>query len=112
MKGGIWMPRSKIKKPQIEKPLYFGVYGNARAKFLKERQPALFAALKSSGTLDEYLEGYQKAYVIRAENLTKQYEKKFHITPWLRQVNYFEYAKRCFQVQVAVRDEIMKQLWS
>lgn len=105
------MPK-KVKKASVEKPIYFGVYGNERAKYIKETQPALFKELKDSGTLNDYLEGYQQAYVLRADALTKEYEKKWHVTPWLQKVNYAKYCELCYKIQQAVRDEIMKSLRS
>ena len=108
------MPRTKnqSKKRVVEKQLYYGVYGNARAHWLKKNKPSLYKALEKSGNLFDYLDGYQKAYVNRANQLTEKLEKKYKVTPWLKQNNYFRYAELCLRIQREVRDEIMKNIAS
>jgi|GEM_PF-3540766 len=108
------MPRTKnhTKKQAVEKPLFYGVYGNARAQWLKKNQPEVYQALEKSGSLFDYLDGYQKAYVNRANQLTEKLEKKYKVTPWLKQNNYFRYAELCLKIQQQVRDEIMKNIAS
>ncbi len=102
--------KNQTKKKVVEKQLFYGAYGNARANWLKKNKPKLYKALEKSGELYDYLDGYQKAYVVRSNELTEQLEKKYKVTPWLRQNNYLRYAELCFQIQQKVRDEIMKRI--
>lgn len=68
--------------------IYYGYYGNLRAEWIQKHQPDVFHALKSSGQLDSYLDGFQNAYVARARKLRPKIQKKLLFHENLYYVDY------------------------
>lgn len=99
-----------MKKTSTNKPLYWGTWGNLRAKYLLKNEPKLYYALQAKGKLELYLDGYQEAYTERQDQLVERYEKKFQVYPELRTLNYPLYLSRKMQALQAVRQELTKQI--
>lgn len=90
-----------------DKPLFYGVYGNAYGLFLKSRSPEFFHKLEEKGELQEYLANIQEKQEKRADELLKKYSKELGIDDWLRGADYLEYLRRIFKAQELVREDLL-----
>ena len=59
------------RKPKQQTEFY-GVWGRMRAEFLQRERPAVYRRLAESGELMSYLEGYQRVFSQRADELHRQ----------------------------------------
>lgn len=94
------MSRSKYKPDAI----YYGYYGNLRAEWLQEHQPDVFEALKASGQLDSYLDGFQASYVARAQKLRPKIQKKLRFHENLYHVDYPAFLMKAAAVERKIHE--------
>lgn len=90
-----------------EKPLHYGVYGNAHAADLRKTNPAYYKELEETGILQDYLESYQEKQKEIAERLTEEYEEQLGVNEMLKGLDQAEYMIRLFKVQVLVRNAML-----
>ena len=100
------MLNSKYKPGSI----YYGYYGNLRAKWMQKHQPDVFNALKSSGQLDSYLDGFQNAYVARARKLRPKIQKKLQFHENLYYVDYPAFLMKAAVVEKKIHEILRAEI--
>lgn len=95
------LPPKNNKKSN--KPYDDGYFGSLREKYLQNEHPKLYNALQDTGSLHEYLDGYQRAYAEKAGRLYDKLAKKYHLTPELREADFVEYLKRYAKISEEIR---------
>ena len=87
---------------------FCGVWGNMREKYLREKNPKLYAAMLEMGELEEYLTSYQKSYSQRAEKIFEKLLLKRGISKELYKKNKLEWILETEKLQEEVK-EILKE---
>ena len=91
---------------------FFGVWGQMREEFLKEKEPELYKSLVETKELEKYLEGYQRLYSNRAEKLAEELSAERGVTEELYQNDPLEWILQSEKIQedvrVALAEEIQK----
>ena len=91
---------------------FFGVWGQMREEFLKEKEPELYKSLVETKELEKYLEGYQRLYSNRAEKLAEELSAERGVTEELYKNDPLEWILQSEKIQedvrVALAEEIQK----
>ena len=87
---------------------FCGVWGSMREKYLREKNPKLYAAMLEKGELEEYLTSYQKSYSQRAEKIFEKLLLKRGISKELYKKNKLEWILETEKLQEEVK-EILKE---
>ena len=87
---------------------FCGVWGNMREKYLREKNPKLYAAMLEKGELEEYLTSYQKSYSQRAEKIFEKLLLKRGINKELYEKDSLEWILETEKIQEEVK-EILKE---
>ncbi len=87
---------------------FCGVWGNMREKYLREKNPKLYAAMLEKGELEEYLTSYQKSYSQRAEKIFEKLLLKRGINKKLYEKDSLEWILETEKIQEEVK-EILKE---
>ena len=89
---------------------FCGVWGNMREKYLREKNPELYAAMLSTGGLEEYLTSYQKSYSQRAEKLFEKLLLKRGISKELYEKDSLEWILETEKLQEEVKEILKKEI--
>ena len=87
---------------------FCGVWGSMREKYLREKNPKLYAAMLEKGELEEYLTSYQKSYSQRAEKIFEKLLLKRGINKELYEKDSLEWILETEKIQEEVK-EILKE---
>lgn len=87
---------------------FCGVWGNMREKYLREKNPKLYAAMLEMGELEEYLKSYQKSYSQRAEKIFEKLLLKRGISKELYEKDSLEWILETEKLEEEVK-EILKE---
>ena len=87
---------------------FCGVWGNMREKYLREKNPKLYAAMLEKGDLEEYLTSYQKSYSQRAEKIFEKLLLKRGISKELYEKDSLEWILETEKLEEEVK-EILKE---
>lgn len=79
-----------------------------REKYLREKNPKLYAAMLEKGELEEYLTSYQKSYSQRAEKIFEKLLLKRGINKKLYEKDSLEWILETEKIQEEVK-EILKE---
>lgn len=87
-----------------------GHYGELRAQFLKQNYPKLFQQMQDEGTLDDYLDCYQKAYALRSERLFDSFAKEKKLFTNLYDRDFPTFMKTSYHIALAVEQTLKKEI--
>ena len=93
------------RKPKQQTEFY-GVWGRMRAEFLQRERPAVYSRLVESGELMSYLEGYQRVFSQRADELHRQFSQERGLNNALMKRNPLRWILLAGQIHL----EILRQL--
>lgn len=79
-----------------------------REKYLREKNPKLYAAMLEMGELEEYLKSYQKSYSQRAEKIFEKLLLKRGISKELYEKDSLEWILETEKLEEEVK-EILKE---
>lgn len=77
---------------------------------MQKHQPDVFHALKSSGQLDSYLDGFQNAYVARARKLRPKIQKKLQFHENLYYVDYPAFLMKAAVVEKKIHEILRAEI--
>ena len=89
---------------------FFGVWGQMREEFLKEKEPALYKSLMETKELEKYLEGYQRLYSNRAEKLAEELSAERGVTEELYKNDPLEWILQSEKIQEDVRATLAEEI--
>ena len=89
---------------------YCGVWGHMREEYLKEHKPELYATLKETGELEEYLTGYQIAYSNRAEKMAKEMSEERGVNEEMYNQDSLEWILETEKIQEEVKEILAKEI--
>ena len=89
---------------------FCGVWGHLREKYLKEKNPELYDALRDKGDLEEYLTSYQVSYSHRADRIFKELLSKRGINDELYEKNSLEWIMETEKIQEEVKELLQKEI--
>ena len=89
---------------------FCGVWGNLREKYLREKNPKLYAAMLEKGELEEYLTSYQKSYSQRAEKIFEKLLLKRGISKELYEKDSLEWLLETEKLQEEVKAILKKEI--
>lgn len=99
-----------MSRSKQEKPIYYGYYGNVRGKWLKENEPDLFQDMVSSGTLESYLDSYQKTYVARSNVLEELLKEQYSVDEALFNTDFPSFIERMYKIHNQIREQLTKEI--
>ncbi len=89
---------------------FCGVWGNMREKYLREKNPELYAAMLEKGELEEYLTSYQKSYSKRAEKIFEELLLKRGISKELYEKDFLEWILETEKLEEEVKAILKKEI--
>ena len=89
---------------------FCGVWGNLREKYLREKNPELYAAMLEMRELEEYLTSYQKSYSQRAEKIFEELSAKYRVNEELYEKNKLEWIMATEKLQEEVKAILKKEI--
>ena len=89
---------------------FCGVWGNLREKYLREKNPELYAAMLEMRELEEYLTSYQKSYSQRAEKIFEKLLLKRGISKELYEKDSLEWLLETEKLQEEVKAILKKEI--
>ena len=89
---------------------FFGVWGQMREEFLREKEPELYNLLIERGKLEEYLTNYQVAYSNRAEKLAEELSEERGVTEKLYQNDSLEWILKSEKIQEDIRAKLAEEI--
>ena len=89
---------------------FCGVWGHMREKYLREKNPKLYAAMLEQGELEEYLTSYQKSYSQRAEKIFRKLSAKYRVNEELYEKNKLEWIMATEKLEEEVKAILKKEI--
>ena len=89
---------------------FCGVWGSMREKYLREKNPKLYAAMLEKGELEEYLKSYQKSYSQRAEKIFEELSAKYGVNEELYEKNKLEWILATEKLEEEVKAILKKEI--
>ena len=89
---------------------YCGVWGHLREEYLKESKPELYATLKETGELEEYLNGYQTAYSNRAEKMAQELSSERGVNEELYNNDSLEWILETEKIQEEIQERLKNEI--
>lgn len=89
---------------------FCGVWGHLRERYLKEKKPKLYDALRDKGKLEEYLRRYQVSYSHRAEKIFNELLTKRGINEELYGKNSLEWIMETEKIQEEVKELLQEEI--
>lgn len=89
---------------------FCGVWGSMREKYLREKNPKLYATMLEKGELEEYLTSYQKSYSQRAEKIFEELSAKYGVNEELYEKNKLEWILSAEKIQEEVKEILKKEI--
>lgn len=89
---------------------FCGVWGSMREKYLREKNPKLYATMLEKGEVEEYLTSYQKSYSQRAEKIFEELSAKYGVNVELYEKNKLEWILATEKIQEEVKEILKKEI--